>query len=267
MTPSSIERRQQSREQLEAAVEALAQSDGWQAWLRTRATFRQYSISNQFLIAMQRPDATRVAGFKAWQKLGRQVRKGEKGIRILAPRTYKEKDENGDETGEVGLYFVPVCVFALEQTDGDALPEPPREPISGDSHAHLLPMLEQYAGTLGYRVEYVATGSNALGYCDMAASRIVVAPEQPANAKVRTLLHELVHALGVDYDDYSRADAEVIVESAGHIAASSIGLDTSGEAVAYVAGWGDGNADTIRTYAEKVDELASKLEAACGVQS
>ena len=96
MTNASVQRRQEAREQLERAVEALAQSEGWAAWVRTRATFRQYSLSNQFLIAMQCPDATRVAGFKAWQKLGRQVRKGERGIRILAPRTYKAKDDAGN---------------------------------------------------------------------------------------------------------------------------------------------------------------------------
>jgi hypothetical protein len=193
------------------------------------------------------------------------VRKGEKGIRILAPRTYKVKDDTGNETGDVGLYFVPVCVFDLGQTDGEPLPEPPREPITGDSHAHLLPMLEQYAGTLGYAVAFEPTGSSARGYCDTAAKRIVVAPDH-ANAQVRTLLHELAHALGVDYDGYSRADAEVIVEAAGHIAANSIGLDTSGEAVAYVTGWGDGSPDALRTFAAKVDELAAALEAACGLR-
>src|SRR3954471_4413701 len=89
MTPTSVQRRQEARQQLERAVEALAQSDGWQAWVATRSTFRRYSISNTFMIAMQRQDATRVAGYKAWQKLGRQVRKGEKGITILAPMPFK----------------------------------------------------------------------------------------------------------------------------------------------------------------------------------
>src|SRR5712671_2384655 len=74
-----------ARERLAAAVEQMADSDTFVAWLRARATFRDYSLNNTLLIATQRPDATRVAGYKAWQTLGRQVRKGEHGIKILAP--------------------------------------------------------------------------------------------------------------------------------------------------------------------------------------
>src|SRR3989442_13810603 len=145
MTPTSVQRRQEAREQLEQAVEALALSDGWHAWIKTRATFRRYSFGNTLMIAMQRPDATRVAGYKAWQKLGRQVRKGEKGITILAPMAVKEKDDNGDETGKVRTFFRAVKVFDLSQTDGDALPEPPCSPITGDTPEHQLPTLAAYA--------------------------------------------------------------------------------------------------------------------------
>jgi hypothetical protein len=258
-------RREAAREQLERAVEALARSDGWQAWVRTRAAFRRYSLHNTILIAMQRSDATRVAGYRAWQKLGRQVRKGEKGIAILAPMTYKEKDSDGEETGGVRTFFRVVHVFDISQTIGEPLPEPPREPITGDSHAGLLAKLEGYAGGIGYEIAYEPTGSAALGYCDDAARRIVVAPDPAANARVRTLIHELAHALGVGYDEYGRQAAEVIVESAATIACASAGLDTSGEAVPYIAGWGDGKADTLREYAAKVDELAGKLECACGI--
>jgi N-terminal domain of anti-restriction factor ArdC len=74
---ASAERREEARRQLERAVEALAQSEGWRAWIRTRSTFRRYSLHNTILIAMQRPDATHVAGYRAWQRLGRQVRRGE----------------------------------------------------------------------------------------------------------------------------------------------------------------------------------------------
>jgi antirestriction protein ArdC len=265
MTPTSVQRRQEAREQLEQAVEALARSDGWQAWIKTRATFRRYSFGNTLMIAMQRPDATRVAGYRAWQKLGRQVRKGEKGITILAPMPLKEKDDAGNETGKVRTFFRGVRVFDVSQTEGDPLPEPPREPITGDSHAALLPTLEAYAEGIGYGVAYEPTGSAALGYCNARERCIVVAPDQPANARVRTLIHELAHALGVGYDEYGRDAAEVIVESAATIACASAGLDTSGEAVPYIAGWGDGRTDTLREYATKVDELAGELERACGI--
>jgi hypothetical protein len=258
-------RRQEAREQLERAVEALARSEGWRAWIRTRATFRRYSLQNTILIAMQRPDATCVAGYRAWQRLGRQVRRGERGIPILAPMTCKEKDDDGNETGEVRTVFRPVWVFDVSQTVGDPLPEPPCEPITGGSHAGLLPRLEAYAAGIGYRLACEPTGSAALGYCDTRARRIVVAPDQPANARVRTLIHELAHALGVGYAEYGREAAEVIVESAATIACASAGLDTRGESVPYIAGWGDGTTDALREYAAKVDELAGELERACGI--
>jgi hypothetical protein len=126
-------------------------------------------------------------------------------------------------------------------------------------------MLERFASGIGYGVAYQPTGSEALGYCDGNARRIVAAPNQPPNARVRTLIHELAHALGVGYADYGRQAAEVIVESAATIACASAGLDTSGESVPYIAGWGDGSNDALREYASKVDELAGQLERACGV--
>jgi DNA primase len=105
MTLTEGEKHREARERLEQAVAALARSQGWRAWIRTRAAFRRYSLHNTILIAMQRPDATRVAGYRAWQKLGRQVRRGEKGIAILAPMVRKEKDDDGNETGELRTFF------------------------------------------------------------------------------------------------------------------------------------------------------------------
>jgi hypothetical protein len=94
---------------------------------------------------------------------------------------------------------------------------------------------------------------------------IVADSSQPANAKVRTLVHELAHALGVGYAEYGRELAEVIVEAAAVVACGSIGLDTSGESVPYVAGWARGDASKIREYAEKVDECARKIEGALDI--
>src|SRR5712691_4089167 len=90
----------EARERLAEAVEKLADSDTFAAWLRARAAFTDYSFGNVCLIVSQRPDASRVAGYKAWQKLGRQVRKGEHGIRILAPCRIKTEtsDDRADAT-------------------------------------------------------------------------------------------------------------------------------------------------------------------------
>jgi antirestriction protein ArdC len=261
------ERRAEARQQVERATRALLSSDGWRRWAETRATFRRYSWGNCALIAMQRPEATQVAGFKAWQQLGRQVRRGEHAIRIMAPMSVKERDESGEETGERVMFFRAVPVFDIAQTEGEPLPEPPCEPITGDSHAAYIEPLEAHAQALGYSVASENL-DHAGGYCDPQRKRIVVAERiDSANARVRVLVHELAHAHGVGYRDYGREDAEVIVETAAVIVCGALGLDTSGESIPYIASWGEASdLEAIGKHAATVDEIATALEAACGLK-
>src|SRR3954462_8913002 len=91
------EKRNELLSQLGAEVEALRDSDRWAKWLRTASKFRRYSFGNQLLIAAQCPNATRVAGYKKWRELGRQVRRGEKAVRILAPVVRVVDDDDGNE--------------------------------------------------------------------------------------------------------------------------------------------------------------------------
>jgi antirestriction protein ArdC len=232
-------------------------------------TFHEYSMGNCMLIAMQRPDATQVAGFKAWQQLGRQVRRGEHGIRIMAPMVVKQRDENGetDEDGETRVLFRTVSVFDVSQTDGEPLPEPPREPITGDSHAHLIEPLTAHARSLGFSVQRKPL-EHARGYCKADTREIVLADDiGGANAIVRVLVHELAHAHGVSCKDYSRPAAEVVVETAATIICGSLGLDTSGESIPYLAEWGEsGDLDAIRKHADVVDSIAASIEQACGLK-
>ena len=216
---------------------------------------------------MQCPEATQVAGFRAWQELGRHVRKGERSIRILAPMSVKERDDRGEETGEVRTFFRAVSVFDIAQTNGEPLPEVPREPITGDSHAHLIEPLTAHARSLGFTVEREPL-EHARGYCDAKRRRIVLADDiGSANAQVRVLVHELAHAHGVGYRDYGREDAEVVVETAAVIVCGSLGLDTSGESIPYLAEWGEaGDLEAMRKHAATVDEIAGKLEQACGLK-
>jgi antirestriction protein ArdC len=261
-------KRTEQREQVEHATRALLSSEGWRRWAETRAVFHRYSWGNCALIAMQCPDATQVAGFKAWQQLGRQVRKGEHAIRILAPMSVKERDETGEETGERRVFFRAVPVFDIAQTDGEPLPEAPREPITGDSHARYLEPLKDLARSMGIAVYEYEPTSAAQGFYDEKGARIVISTELAPNGKVRTLVHELAHAHGVLYKDYGREDAEVIVETAAVIVCGALGLDTSGESIPYIAGWGEANdLDAIKRYAETVDEIARSIEQACGLKS
>ncbi len=261
------DKRNEQREAVERAVRELLTSDGWERWAETRATFHRYSMGNCMLIAMQAPQASQVAGFKAWQSLGRQVRKGERSIKIMAPMSVKERDESGQETGECVTFFRSVPVFDIAQTDGEPLPQAPCEPISGDSHAAYVEPLVAHARSLGYTVESEPLVEGHGGYCSPKAKRIVTSTALGSeNARVRVLVHELAHAHGVTYTDYSRGEAEVIVETAATIVCGSLGLDTSGESIPYIAGWGeDGDLEAIRKHAETVDRIARSLETACGL--
>ena len=259
------EKRAEQRALVEEACRALLSSEGWRRFAESRAKFHRYSIGNVLLIASQCPQASQVAGFKAWQALGRNVRKGERCIRIMAPMSVRERDAAGDPTDERITFFRAVPVFDIGQTEGDPLPEAPRAPITGDSHGQYIATLEAFARKLGFTVTREGL-DGPQGYCDAKAKRIVLAERvTAANAVVRVLVHELAHALGVSYGEYGREVAEVIVETATVIVCGSLGLDTSGESIPYIAGWGEQDLDAIRRHAEKVDEIARTLEAACGL--
>jgi N-terminal domain of anti-restriction factor ArdC len=268
-------RRQADRDRLEQAARALLSSEGWQRWVKVRSTngLARYSFGNQLLIAMQRPDASYVAGFRAFLELNRCVRKGERAIRILAPMSVRDGREEASETSADGrseeprrTVFRAVPVFDVSQTD--PLPDtepvplvPPCQPIDGDSHAHLLTPLDRLAGELGYSVTQRPLEGSADGWCDSAKREIVVNSELPANAQVRVLVHEIAHALGVGYRDYGRQRAEVLVDTVTYIVCGSVGLDVSGSSVPYVAGWGEsGELDAIRAYAQTIDEIARRIE-------
>jgi hypothetical protein len=263
------QRRARDRARMQHAAEQLLTSKGWELWVRVRSRtgLAKYSVNNQLLIALVRPDATFVAGFRAWLELGYQVRKGEKAIWILAPLKIKERDRlSGEETGDTRTLFRAVPVFDRAQvTAGEhaAALEPPVEPLSGDSHEHLLEPLERFAGTLGFSVSFETIHGPTGGWCDYQRKRIVVDAEQPANARVRVLIHEIAHGMGVDYQQYSRAQAEVIVDTVSFVVGSSVHLELGGETIPYVAGWGENGAlDAVTEFAATIDRMARQIEQA-----
>ena len=123
-------------QQLEAGVQAIQTSEDFQRYLRTAATFHQYSPNNVLLILSQRPDATRVAGYKTWQALGRQVKKGEKAIYIFAPRPYRvtTEDEQGEEQTCEGLTFRSVPITSIPSFRPPHGLRPSAAVASGDPH-------------------------------------------------------------------------------------------------------------------------------------
>jgi hypothetical protein len=266
-------RRRRDRERLQRAAEQLLTSEGWQRWVRVRsqAGLARLSFSNQLLVALARPDATFVAGFKSWLRLGFAVKKGERAIAIIAPMPLKDRDRvSGEETGETIMLFKTVFVFDRAQVapveGAEQAPlGPPCEPLTGDSHAHLLEPLCAFAESLGFSVSFEAIAGSTGGWCDATSKRIVVDADAPPNAQLRILIHETVHGLGIGYAEYGRERAEVIVDTATHLVCASVGLQVDGETVPYVAGWGeDGALEAVSEFAKSIDELARRIENVLG---
>lgn len=275
MTPA--ERRAESIERLNEATRALQTSDGFRAWIKARQAFHDYSFGNQLLIACQQPcvkdaagvprpvadAATRVAGFKAWQKLDRQVVKGAYGIRIMAPIIVKDRDRPDDEDARK-VFFKTVAVFDISQTDGEPLPEAPAPTgsIAGTEHDELYRRMLAFAAELGYSVELEAMPDGRKGYCSTADHRIALDKAMSSDEYLRVLTHEIAHALGIGYAEYGRERAEVIVEAASCVALDALGFDTSGESLSYLAQWAGTDLDAIRADAERIHDIASQIEAA-----
>jgi len=267
------QRRQADRQRLENAARELLTSEGWARWVRVRSSvgLGRYSPRNQWLIGSE--GATRgitptyIAGFRAWLALNRVVVKGSKAIYILAPVAVKDRDEQGEDTGEKRVFFRSVPVFDVSMTEVLAGMKPvplsaPRAPITGDSHARLLVPLGHLAAERGYEVHYRPIEGTAGGWCDSRRLEIVVDEQLPANAQVRVLVHEVAHALGLGYTEYGRQQAEVLVDTVTYVVlAGQAGLDVGGESIPYVAGWGEtGALDAIREYAETIDRIAPRIE-------
>ncbi len=273
------EKRAAERELMAEAIEQLRSSEGWQRWLRVRRHFHSYSFQNQLLIAFQRPGATRVAGFRRWLSLGYAVRKGERGLSIWAPcppskKKLREWREAGaDPDNKPRTYFRMVKVFDRSQVDplpefpgGPVVLDPPLEPVEGDSLAGLFEPLADFATSIGYTVAVEEIPGSALGYCSPPRHHIGVestSAEFSANAQVGVEIHELAHALvrcdrREDDPQLTYSEEEVVVECVAHTVCSTVGFDTSGFSVPYMASWGRG--EDIARYAELIDRLATRLE-------
>src|SRR5579871_2135516 len=232
---STQDRTAEAREQLTAAVAEMADSERFTQWLRARATFHDYSLNNTLLIVSQRPDASRVAGYKSWQKLGRQVRKGEHGIKILAPCRVKSEttDRSGDTRDSYRVVgFRIVSVFDVSQTDGEPLPELEYRPLDGDAPAEMVELLETVAANAGLRIEYRTPEiAGAHGYLRRSDALVVIDPDQSPAMRAKVLAHELGHyfdpTLAEDPQLYAghRGDCEAVAESVAYVVAAHFGLD------------------------------------------
>lgn len=273
--------------QLVDAVADLASSDAWMRMLEAAARFYDYSPSNILLITAQRPDATRVAGIRTWNSLGRHVNRGERGIAILAPCIYRPSGEAlptgeltpGAEGGRppesptgcestndsqpVLRGFKVVHVFDVSQTDGEPLPDVAPRVLDGDAPQFLMDHLAGLTTDAGYRLEE-GPCRPANGYTDYA-TRIVRVDDglSPAQA-AKTLAHEVGH-IRADHEhrftDYAssmacRGQAEVEAESIAYLVTAQAGLDATDYSVPYLAGWSGGDVGLLREAMTQVINVA-----------
>jgi antirestriction protein ArdC len=185
-----------SIERLVGVLNEQQASDEFRLWLDMMARFHRYSWGNCLLIAVGKPDATLVAGFTTWKKLGRSVRKGEKTIRILAPcpvrrRRLETATDAADKDEEVPtVYFKVACVFDVSQTEGAELPEFDVPEVHADAE-HLLRAAEQVAFGRGIVVKYSSLGQGHYGIS--RGGLVEVDPSHSTGQQAKTLFHEVVH--------------------------------------------------------------------------
>ncbi|MGH9621479.1 MAG: ArdC family protein [Bryobacteraceae bacterium] len=255
---------------LAAALES-GNSAALAAYLSITARFHKYSWTNCLLISMQRPNATHVAGFRAWLGFGRHVRKGEKGIAILAPIVCKAKREAADQQEEdasavetVGRLagFRQAYVFDILQTEGRDLPE--FASVKGDPREHLQTLKA-----------LVASHSIALDYDSMIApakglslgGRITLLPGQPAAEEFSTLVHELAHEKlhrAERRTETTKTIRETEAEAVAFVVCQAIGLDTNSAAADYIKLY-NGDRATLSASLQFIQSTAAEILAALNV--
>lgn len=250
-------------EKLERGFQQVQNSDEYRSYLDTVSRFHKYSISNTMLIWLQCPDATHVAGFHTWLSLGRQVRKGEKGIRIFAPMLYRRTVSTVEETGIAeeeeanGLRFRAVSVFDISQTDGDDLPEPPVTLLSGDDTSlwECLVMIAQAERLAIDRRPGRGGAHEANGWYDRTGREIWVDPDLEPVMAAKTLCHEIAHHYAEHID--TRQEHETIAESVAYIVLGHFGTDAGDYSFGYLASWSD--LRTFRSRFADIQTIASRI--------
>ena len=268
---------QELHAQLTAQVQELTTSEGWMRWLRFVQSFHTYSFRNALLILAQCPHASQIAGYRKWQEHGRQVRKGQKGIKILG-YSRKKVTETDSETGEESERYIsrfPVLtVFDVSQTEGEDLPTPGAERLVGDDEQGIKAAVFEWLRSQGWTVEEESIPGEVNGTTFMDTRRVVVDSGLSAAQAAKTALHEaghvLLHSDPEIRGERSRDVLEVEAESVAFIVAGALGVDTSAYSVGYVAGWGEGDPQVLQDTAERVlraAQTALKGIEAVGVRS
>ena len=267
-------------DRLEQGITELFESERYREYLRVMSKFHNYSFNNTLLIAMQKPDASLVAGFSAWKNnFGRNVMKGQKGIKIIAPSPFKIKQEvekidphtqkpiigkDGKPVTEEKEIKIPaykvVSVFDVSQTEGKELPDIAVDELTGDVERYrdFFAALEK---TSPVPIGFEQIPGSSHGYYHLEDKRIAIQEGMSELQTLKTAIHEIAHAKLHDIDlnapeneqqpRVDRRTREVEAESVAYTVCQHYGLDTSDYSFGYVAGWSSGR---------ELSELKSSLE-------
>ena len=279
--------------QLEQGIQDLFESEKYMSWLRTMSKFHDYSLNNTLLIAFQRPDATLVAGYTAWQKqFGRQVQKGEKAIKILAPAPYKEKVEveKLDPITHAPIYsddgkpiievqevtrpaFKVVSVFDVSQTEGREIPSLGVDELSGEVREYEM-FFEALKRSCPVPMGFENIEGSAKGYYHQMEQRIAIREGMSQVQTIKTAIHEMAHQRlhAVDPLDekseiinQTRSSKEVEAESVAYTVCQHYGIETSDYSFAYVAGWSHGKETpelkaSLNTIRKTANEMITEID-------
>ena len=265
---------EESHDRLVRAVASITSGEDWRRMLDVARRFHTYSPSNVFLILAQRPDATHVAGFNTWRKLGRRVKAGEHGIAILAPCLYRSRRGDGEvaedaEESRVLRGFRVVHVFDLEQTVGQPLEEVAPVPLAGDAPAELWERLAAQISAAGFHLlRGDCRPANAT--TDFHSRSVVVETRLSAAQACKSLCHELAHVRLHDGGEYARGCrgvTEVEAESVAYLVCSAAGLSTEEYTFPYVALWAGGDVEGVRRTSARVIGCAREILRESGLGS
>lgn len=258
---------------LEAGVEQVLDGEAFKRYLAFAARFHNYSANNFLLILVQRPDATRVAGYRKWRDLGRQVRRGEEGLKILAPILRTVEDEETGEKARILCSYKVVKVFDVSQTDpvpgAETLPQKPRpRTLRGDSKAarslgqSLLALCESEGVPVSEddpELDNLSPGAN--GVYLLREKRILLRCTLSADGRAKTLAHELAHHLlhrDAVASEADRPTFEAEAEGTAYAVLSYFGVDASGYSFAYVAHWAE-QKGLVKAVLSKVQKAAHEI--------
>lgn len=256
---------------LEKGVEKAMDTGSYRMLLDTAARFHRYSVNNMLLIFMQKPDASFVAGFKTWQKLGRHISKGEQALKVFAPafrkimvNVEKTDEQTGEKTVEkvektLELYKA-VSVFDVSQTEGEDIKGLTGTTLRGDVEEYER-MIDALCASTDAKVTFGEVTGLARGYYDPVNHFIRIKDGMPKLQTVKTLAHEIAHSVLHRVETgMERGQKELEAESVAFIFCRHFGLDTEDACFDYIAGWAEENGtEKLRKSLARIHETASAL--------